>query len=728
MAFPKRITMLACVSLLVLILGLCTVGHAATYSLSPTADAYVRGGASAALNFGTATNLEVKNGSGDENDRWTYVKFSLSGVTGAISSATLKLYVNNLGNGMPAPADIHSVTTDSWTETGLTWNNRPAPVTLLGSKSITALGWITQNVTSFVTAEYSGDKTVTFAIRDDDPSAAKIVRFDAKEAANAPVLEVITSGDVTPPPIPTPTPTPTPTIIPTPTITPPPIVTPTPSASPGINLALNKAVTCSKEQVGNEASHAVDGDLVTRWSADIYPQWMQVDLGATYSVSKTEIAPLSERAYRYKVEVSTNGTGYTQVVDRTNNTQGGAVITDTFAATNARYVKLTVTGAYGYTGNWISINEFRVFSAGGSPPPVSTPTPTPTPTPTVTPTIPPVSPAPTPTYTPVPVKGLWTSAAELAKVPMSGAGWTAVLNAANAANGSAATVANQDSNNNVEILAAAIVYARTGTQSYKDKVVTACQRLVSIGNPGDRSLAWGRETGAYALAADLVGYRTAAFEAWLRNMAETYICSQMNMCLLDMFKDRPNNWGSHAFGSLVAIYGYLGDTAKLNEVRNYFLQSLSGPKPPEATYGSDLSWHVDQNNLRWINPQGAIKSGLNIDGIIPDDQRRNGSFSNPPNCSTDYHWEGQQGWVMGARILHRLGMSIYSASNQALYRAMYALQTRWGEQFGSQWRAGGDDLWMLKFMDSAYGSNFSGSQDVWGHGKNAGWAYVTLAD
>ena len=109
---------------------------------------------------------------------------------------------------------------------------------------------------------------------------------------------------------------------------------------------------------------------------------------------------------------------------------------------------------------------------------------------------------------------------------MSGAGWTAVLAAANAADPNTATVANQDSNNNVEILAAAIVYARTGTQSYKDKVVAACQRLVSIGNPGDRTLAWGRETGAYALAADLVGYRTSAFETWLHNMAETYICSQ----------------------------------------------------------------------------------------------------------------------------------------------------------------------------------------------------------
>ncbi|MGE5551175.1 MAG: discoidin domain-containing protein, partial [Bacteroidota bacterium] len=90
------------------------------------------------------------------------------------------------------------------------------------------------------------------------------------------------------------------------------------------------------------------------------------------------------RAYKFKVEVSTNGTGYTQVVDRLNNTTGGAAIADTFAAVNARYVKLTVTGASGYTGTWVSILEFRVFGAGGGATP--SPTPTVTPTPTVVPT------------------------------------------------------------------------------------------------------------------------------------------------------------------------------------------------------------------------------------------------------------------------------------------------------------------------------------------------------
>lgn len=154
-----------------------------------------------------------------------------------------------------------------------------------------------------------------------------------------------------------------------------PTATPTPGPA---NLALNKPVTCSSQQTGNEAPRAVDGDTGTRWSADTFPEWIQVDLGATYSINKTELVPYLDRAYRYKIEVSTDGATYTQVVDRTANTQGGSLLTDAFTARNARYVKLTVTGVYNDSTTWTSILEFRVFSAGATP----TPTPTPTSNPT----------------------------------------------------------------------------------------------------------------------------------------------------------------------------------------------------------------------------------------------------------------------------------------------------------------------------------------------------------
>ncbi|MGE5549050.1 MAG: DNRLRE domain-containing protein [Bacteroidota bacterium] len=163
-----------------------------TFTLAAAADSYVRGGASAALNFGTSADLEIKNGSGEDNDRWIYVKFDLGGVTGTVSTATLKLYVSALPNGSPAPADLYQVTADGWTETGITWNNKPAVVTKIGTKSVGATGWITFDVKAFVTQEYGGDKMVTFALRD-DAQAALMVRCGSRETANKPTLEVVTN-------------------------------------------------------------------------------------------------------------------------------------------------------------------------------------------------------------------------------------------------------------------------------------------------------------------------------------------------------------------------------------------------------------------------------------------------------------------------------------------------------------------------------------------------------
>ena len=150
--------------------------------------------------------------------------------------------------------------------------------------------------------------------------------------------------------------TPTPTPSPTPTLTPTPI--------PGeTNLALNKAVTCSGQSSSTEASKAVDGDSTTRWSAYPHPQWINVDLGAVYNINKTELLPYQNRAYQYKIEVSTDGAQYALLLDKTGNTSGGVVITDSFETVNARFVKLTVTGCSGYTGGWASISEFRVFKS-----------------------------------------------------------------------------------------------------------------------------------------------------------------------------------------------------------------------------------------------------------------------------------------------------------------------------------------------------------------------------
>ncbi|MCG8501719.1 MAG: Ig-like domain-containing protein, partial [Firmicutes bacterium] len=148
-------------------------------------------------------------------------------------------------------------------------------------------------------------------------------------------------------------------------------VTVTPG-SPVSNVALNMPVTASSEpQSENPASSAVDGNESSRWSATGFPQWIEVDLGEVKRINRTEVVCHNDRAYQFTIECKTTSGGtYTQVVDRSTNTQGGSIanpITDYFTSTDARYVRLTVTGAAVYTGTWTSILEFRVFGNSSNP-------------------------------------------------------------------------------------------------------------------------------------------------------------------------------------------------------------------------------------------------------------------------------------------------------------------------------------------------------------------------
>ena len=314
--------------------------------------------------------------------------------------------------------------------------------------------------------------------------------------------------------------------------------------------------------------------------------------------------------------------------------------------------------------------------------------------------------------------GIWSSASELREKPMSGPAWWAVWKAANE-DTSHPRVADQNDPTNVRVLAAAIVYGRTGDPAHREKVIDSVENVVQWGHPGGRTLAWARESGAYAMAADLVEYRTVAFETWLHRIADVWKGTD-GSTLRMMFERRPNNWGAHAFGSLCAIYRYLDDKNSLREIRKNWIQGVIGPNPGYK-YGNDLSWHFDSNKPRLINPRGAFKYGLNIDGFFPDDMRRGGSFRYPPRY-TNYVWGVQQGLIMAARILERAGLPIWETDEQSLYRAANALQVR----LAGEWKAKGDDLWMLPFYDDAYGTNWSRGQDVWGAGKNAGWAYVLV--
>ncbi|MEV0719814.1 discoidin domain-containing protein, partial [Asanoa sp. NPDC050611] len=132
------------------------------------------------------------------------------------------------------------------------------------------------------------------------------------------------------------------------------------------HLALNKPATASSvEADAYPASAAVDASATTRWaSAFADPQWIQVDLGQTYSIDRVRL--LWEAAYgsAYRIETSTNGTTWT--VARTVTGGNGGEDDNTGLNASGRYVRIYGTArgtAWGY-----SLFSFEVYGGGGQPP------------------------------------------------------------------------------------------------------------------------------------------------------------------------------------------------------------------------------------------------------------------------------------------------------------------------------------------------------------------------
>ena len=163
--------------------------------IAPAADAYVRDGSSAGANFGAATTLAVKNTTATGNRRISYLRFPLAGVSGTVSAARLRLH----GSRTMATAvtdSAYAVSSNTWTETGITWNNRPALGAKQGASVLVspAAQYYEWDVTAFVRAQkLAGASAVSLAVQMDAPVNDAPDTFQSREAAaNRPelVLEV----------------------------------------------------------------------------------------------------------------------------------------------------------------------------------------------------------------------------------------------------------------------------------------------------------------------------------------------------------------------------------------------------------------------------------------------------------------------------------------------------------------------------------------------------------
>ncbi|QRR01998.1 malectin domain-containing carbohydrate-binding protein [Dyadobacter sandarakinus] len=174
-----------------------TAVPSSSMTLMPVADAFVRSGNYANTNSGSNNALNVKSGSGNSNDRTTYLKFSLADV-GLVNSAKLRLYGRNTENADNVSLTAFSVTTDSWTEDGITWNNAPAAAAALGNMDVNnQYKYYELDVTAFVSAQQAGDKTVSILFRNPDSQNRNLEFYSKEKGTYPPQLIIETATEAT---------------------------------------------------------------------------------------------------------------------------------------------------------------------------------------------------------------------------------------------------------------------------------------------------------------------------------------------------------------------------------------------------------------------------------------------------------------------------------------------------------------------------------------------------
>jgi F5/8 type C domain/Putative Ig domain len=125
-------------------------------------------------------------------------------------------------------------------------------------------------------------------------------------------------------------------------------------------LSQGKTATASStESAAYPASDAVDGNTGTRWSSAFSdPQWLEVDLGSSASITQVVLQWEAAYATAFQIQTSSDGTNWTTIYSTTTGTGG----TQTLNVTGTgRYVRMYGTAratAYGY-----SLWEFQVYGS-----------------------------------------------------------------------------------------------------------------------------------------------------------------------------------------------------------------------------------------------------------------------------------------------------------------------------------------------------------------------------
>jgi len=166
--------------------GISISSSVTTLQFTPDADARVEQ-AKSATNFGSSSTLVARGGTNLVTE--SYARFQVSGITGPVQSAKLRLRA--LSNGtVDGPALFTASST--WSQSTITWLNRPAR----GTTAIGDVGAIAGNATVEydVKSVVSGNGTVTFALIGTSGDGVDFASRENSDATKRPRLLVTFAG------------------------------------------------------------------------------------------------------------------------------------------------------------------------------------------------------------------------------------------------------------------------------------------------------------------------------------------------------------------------------------------------------------------------------------------------------------------------------------------------------------------------------------------------------
>ncbi|MDQ1726083.1 MAG: hypothetical protein QOK14_128 [Frankiaceae bacterium] len=144
------------------------------------------------------------------------------------------------------------------------------------------------------------------------------------------------------------------------------------------NVAAGRPATASSSVQTFVAANSTDADPSTYWesASNAFPQWLQVDLGSSQSLSRIvlRVPPATSWATRTQtlsVSGSNDGTTFSTLAGSAgytfNPSTGNTSTINLPAGSTARYVRVTITANTGWPAGQVS--QFEVWNASGSTPP-----------------------------------------------------------------------------------------------------------------------------------------------------------------------------------------------------------------------------------------------------------------------------------------------------------------------------------------------------------------------